>query len=83
MSYTSDVDVELGSPAEIAVLSALNARLDAIDVAGCDAIFDLLDKNSRNVLSLEELREGVRSDAVEDYIRETGNVVMKGLLKDW
>ena len=83
MSYTSDVDVELGSPAEIAVLSALNARLDAIDVAGCDAIFDLLDKNNRNVLSLEELREGVRSDAVEDYIRETGNVVMKGLLKDW
>ena len=83
MSYTSDVDVELGSPAEIAVLSALNARLDAIDVAGCDAIFDLLDKHNRNVLSLEELREGVRSDAVEDYIRETGNVVMKGLLKDW
>ncbi|KAH8046960.1 hypothetical protein JL720_16246 [Aureococcus anophagefferens] len=70
-------------PAEIAVLSALNARLDAIDVAGCDAIFDLLDKHNRNVLSLEELREGVRSDAVEDYIRETGNVVMKGLLKDW
>lgn len=75
--------MELGSPAEIAVLSALNARLDAIDVAGCDAIFDLLDKHNRNVLSLEELREGVRSDAVEDYIRETGNVVMKGLLKDW
>ena len=82
--YASDVDeLELGSPAEIAVLSALNERLDAIDVSGCDAIFDMLDANGNGRLSFEELRLGVASDAVTDYIRETGNVVMKGLLKDW
>ena len=81
--YASDVDeLELGSPAEIAVLSALNERLDAIDVSGCDAIFDMLDVNGNGRLSFEELRLGVASDAVTDYIRETGNVVMKGYLKD-
>ena len=57
--YTSDVDeLELGSPAEIAVLSALNERLDAIDVSGCDAIFDMLDANGNGRLSFEELRLG-------------------------
>ena len=59
-----DIDLELGSPAEIAVLSALNPKLDAIDVAGCDAIFDLLDLNGNGRLSFDEMREGVRSDAV-------------------
>ena len=33
-------------------------------------------------MSAEELRQGVRSDAVVHYVRETGNAILKGLLRD-
>ena len=82
--YVDSSTIDLGgSPAEIAVLSALNPKADCVDVSGCDAIFDLLGGDARGRLSFEALRLGVGSDAVLSYIRETGNVAMKGLLLDW
>ena len=53
----------LGPPNELAVLAALS-NADVIDVSGAEPIFDLLDTNGDGRLSAEELRQGVRSDAV-------------------
>ena len=85
-SDASDAECEarqaaLGPPNELAVLAALS-NADVIDVSGAEPIFDLLDANGDGRLSAEELRQGVRSDAVVHYVRETGNAILKGLLRD-
>ena len=85
-SDASDAEAEarqlaLGPPNELAVLAALSDA-DIIDVSGAEPIFDLLDTNGDGRLSAEELRQGVRSDAVVHYVRETGNAILKGLLRD-
>ena len=85
-SDASDAEAEarqaaLGPPNELAVLAALS-NADVIDVSGAEPIFDLLDTNGDGRLSAEELRQGVRSDAVVHYVRETGNAILKGLLRD-
>lgn len=85
-SDASDAEAEarqlaLGPPNELAVLAALSDA-DIIDVSGAEPIFDLLDINGDGRLSAEELRQGVRSDAVVHYVRETGNAILKGLLRD-
>ena len=85
-SDASDAEAEarqlaLGPPNELAVLAALSDA-DIIDVSGAEPIFDLLDANGDGRLSAEELRQGVRSDAVVHYVRETGNAILKGLLRD-
>ena len=85
-SDASDAEAEarqlaLGPPNELAVLAALSDA-DVIDVSGAEPIFDLLDTNGDGRLSAEELRQGVRSDAVVHYVRETGNAILKGLLRD-
>ena len=85
-SDASDAEAEarqlaLGPPNELAVLAALS-NADVIDVSGAEPIFDILDTNGDGRLSAEELRQGVRSDAVVHYVRETGNAILKGLLRD-
>jgi len=72
---------KLGPPNELAVLAALS-NADVIDVCGAEPIFDLLDVDGDGRLSAEELRQGVRNDAVVTYIWETGNAILKGLLRD-
>ncbi|KAJ1454110.1 hypothetical protein M885DRAFT_522257 [Pelagophyceae sp. CCMP2097] len=75
------VSTNLGSPAEIAVLAALNTRVEAIDVEAAQRIFDMMDGDGDGTLNISEIRSGCEIPAVREYIRSTRNVTLKGLLK--
>mmetsp|Transcript_16969 Transcript_16969/g.21986 ORF Transcript_16969/g.21986 Transcript_16969/m.21986 type:complete len:423 (+) Transcript_16969:46-1314(+) len=74
--------LQIGSRAEISVLSALTRRYDAIDTDGCLHIFDLIDRDRNGYLTKEELRKGVQANEVRDYVEKTRNATLKGLLKN-
>lgn len=73
--------LEIGSRSEIAVLSALTKRLDAIDTEGCLALFDMIDVDRNGFLTMAELERGVRRREVSEFISKTRNVTLKGLRK--
>ena len=73
--------LRIGSRAEIAVLSALTKRYEAIDTEGSLAIFDLIDVDGNGVLTKKELLKGVEMRAVRDYVSKTRNATLKNLLK--
>lgn len=74
-------DLEIGSKAEIAVLSALSKRVEKIDTEGCLAIFDMIDSGRKGYVTAAELASSVASSVVQDYVERTGNATLRGLLE--